>query len=58
MALFLDQAQVNELLDMPSCIEALDAAFKDKAEGLASNQGRRRIPVAGKRFIVMAGTMS
>ena len=30
MALFLDEAQVNELLDMPSCIEALDAAFKDE----------------------------
>ena len=58
MVLFLDEAQVTDLLDMPSCIDALDAAFRDKAEGLASNQGRRRIPVAGRRFIVMAGTMT
>lgn len=58
MALYLDEAQVTQLLDMPSCIQAVEDAFRDKAEGLASNQPRRRIPVAGKRFIVMAGTMS
>lgn len=58
MALFLDEAQVTELLDMPSCIAAVEEAFRDKAEGLAANQPRRRIPVDGRRFIVMAGTMS
>ena len=58
MTLFLDEAQVTELLDMPSCIRAVEDAFKDKAEGLASNQPRRRIPIAGKRFIFMGATMS
>lgn len=58
MTLFLDEAQVTELLDMPSCIQALDEAFRDKAEGLASNHPRRRIPAQKGRFIVMAATMS
>jgi ornithine cyclodeaminase/alanine dehydrogenase-like protein (mu-crystallin family) len=58
MAIFLDEAQVTELLDMASCIGLLEEAFKDKAEGEASNLPRRRLPFRGGRFMIMASTMS
>ena len=58
MAIFIDEAQVTELLDMASCIDVLERAFKDKAEGEASNLPRRRLPFRGARFMIMASTMS
>lgn len=58
MAIFLDDSQVTELLDMESCIDALDQAFREKAEGAASNLPRRRLPFNGKRFMIMASSMS
>ena len=58
MAIFIDEAQVTELLDMASCIGVLEQAFKDKAEGEASNLPRRRLPFRGARFMIMASTMS
>lgn len=58
MAIFLDEAQVTELLDMASCIDLLEEAFRDKAEGEASNLPRRRLPFRGARFMIMASTMS
>ena len=58
MAIFLDDTQVSELLDMESCIRALDQAFKEKAEGAASNLPRRRLPFDGRRFMIMASSMS
>ncbi len=44
MAIFLDENQVHELLDMESCLTALEAAFREKAYGDAANQPRRRLP--------------
>jgi len=58
MAIFLDEAQVTELLDMQSCIRVLEEAFKDKAEGEASVLPRRRLPFRGARFMIMASTLS
>lgn len=58
MAIFLDDAQVTELLDMESCIRALDQAFKEKAEGAASNVPRRRLPFGERQFMIMASSMS
>jgi len=57
VAIFLDEAQVAELLDMESCISALDEAFRDKADGAAANQPRRRLPFQGRRFHLMAASM-
>ena len=57
MAIFLDELQVAELLDMESCIAALEEAFRDKAEGAAANQPRRRLPFQGRRFHLMAASM-
>jgi len=58
MAIFLDEAQVTELLDMDSCIRVLEEAFRDKAEGEAAVLPRRRLPFRGARFMIMASTMS
>ncbi len=58
MAIFLDEAQVRELLDMPSCLRALEEAFREKADGEGSNLPRRRLPLQGRRFMMMAGGLS
>jgi alanine dehydrogenase len=58
MAIFLDEAQVTELLDMESCIRVLEEAFRDKADGEASVLPRRRLPFRGARFMIMASTLS
>lgn len=57
MAIFLDDAQVAELLDMESCIQALDQAFRERAEGAASNLPRRRLPFSERQFMIMAASM-
>ncbi|MPZ14401.1 MAG: ornithine cyclodeaminase family protein [Chloroflexi bacterium] len=57
MAIFLDESQVTELLDMESCIAALDDAFRDKGEGSATILPRRRLPFQGRRFHIMAASM-
>jgi len=57
VAIFLDEPQVAELLDMDSCIAALDEAFREKAVGSAANLPRRRLPFQGRRFHLMAGTL-
>src|SRR5213076_1710967 len=56
-AIFLDEAQVGDLLDMESCIDALDEAFREKGLGEAAIQPRRRLPFQGRRFHLMAATM-
>ena len=58
MAIFLDDAQVTGLLDMASCLRALEEAFREKAEGEGANLPRRRLPLRGKRFMIMAGSLS
>src|SRR5947208_1373194 len=58
MAIFLDEPHVGELLDMESCITALEEAFREKAEGAAAIQPRRRLPFQGRRFHLMAASMT
>src|SRR5207237_6703622 len=58
MAIFLDEQQVRELLDMDSCIAALEEAFQNKAAGDATIQPRRRLPFQGRRFHLMAASMT
>jgi ornithine cyclodeaminase/alanine dehydrogenase len=58
MAIFLDEQQIGELLDMDSCITALEEAFRDKAAGDATIQPRRRLPFQGRRFHLMAASMT
>jgi alanine dehydrogenase len=57
MAIFLDEQHVGELLDVESCIAALDEAFRDKAVGDATILPRRRLPFQGRRFHLMAASM-
>jgi alanine dehydrogenase len=57
VAIFLNEKQVGELLDMESCIAALEAAFREKALGTAANQPRRRIPFQGRRFHMMFASL-
>ena len=58
MAIFLDETQVGDLLDMPSCIGVLEDAFREKADGFAAIQPRRRLPFQGRRFHLMAASMT
>jgi ornithine cyclodeaminase/alanine dehydrogenase len=58
MAIFLDDAQVDQLLDMESCLRVVEEAFREKADGQASNLPRRRLPFQGRRFMIMTGAMS
>ena len=56
-AIYLDDEQVASLLDMPSCIAALEEAFREEAAGRAAIQPRRRLPFQGRRFHLMAASM-
>lgn len=57
MAIYLNEEHVSELLDMHSCISALEAAFTEKAVGTAANLPRRRLPFQGRRFHLMAASL-
>jgi alanine dehydrogenase len=57
VAIFLDEQQVGALLDMESCIDAVEDGFRDKAVGDAAIQPRRRLPFQGRRFHLMAASM-
>jgi len=56
-AIFLDEPEVGELLDMESCIAALEEAFREKGLGEAAIQPRRRLPFQGRRFHLMSASM-
>ncbi|HXH27856.1 MAG TPA: ornithine cyclodeaminase family protein, partial [Candidatus Polarisedimenticolia bacterium] len=47
MVLYLTEEDVGRLLSMPDCIEALQASFRDLAEGRASCRPRARASVRG-----------
>jgi ornithine cyclodeaminase/alanine dehydrogenase-like protein (mu-crystallin family) len=57
-AIYLDEETVQDLLDMDSCLATLEEAFREEALGGASNLPRRRMPFGGRRFQLMAGSMS
>lgn len=46
-ALYLTEADVEWLLDIPTAIESVDAAFRAWADGRADNQPRRRVTAPG-----------
>ncbi len=43
---------------MDSCLAALEEAFREEALGGAANLPRRRLPFQGRRFQIMAGSMT
>jgi alanine dehydrogenase len=45
MALFLTEDEVEQLLDMPAAIEAVEGAFAELGAGRATNRPRRRVAV-------------
>ena len=53
MTLILTEREVEDLLDMPSTLEAVEAVLRDRAEGRATNRARRRValPRSGLNFM-------
>ncbi len=53
MTLILTEAEVDDLLDMPSTLEAVESVLRDRAEGRATNRARRRValPKSGLNFM-------
>lgn len=57
MAIFINDHEVDQLLDMPSCLAALEEAFRQRAQGEAMNLPRRRIPFAGRQLHLMPASL-
>ncbi len=53
MTLLLTENEVEELLDMPSALEAVEAVLHQHAEGRATNHARRRVSLPGSGLNVM-----
>ncbi len=53
MALYLTEHDVGRLLTMQACIEAVESAFRDWAEGHATNRPRSRAAVEGAMLHVL-----
>ena len=53
MTLILTEREVEELLDMPSTLDAVEAVLRDQAEGRATNRARRRValPKSGLNYM-------
>ena len=53
MTLILSEREVEELLDMPSTLDAVEAVLRDQAEGRATNRARRRValPKSGLNYM-------
>lgn len=53
MTLILTEREVEELLDMPSTLDAVEAVLRDQAEGRATNRARRRValPRSGLNYM-------
>ncbi len=53
MTLILTEVEVDDLLDMPSTLEAVESVLRDRAEGRATNRARRRVtlPKSGLNFM-------
>jgi len=53
LTLILTEREVEELLDMPSTLDAVEAVLRDQAEGRATNRARRRIalPKSGLNYM-------
>ncbi len=53
MTLLLTETDVEELLDMPSALDAVESVLGQHAEGKASNHARRRVSLPGSGLNVM-----
>jgi alanine dehydrogenase len=53
VTLILTEAEVDDLLDMPSTLQAVESVLRDRAEGRATNRARRRValPKSGLNFM-------
>jgi alanine dehydrogenase len=53
LTLILTEREVEELLDMPSALDAVEAVLRDQAEGSATNRARRRValPKSGLNYM-------
>ena len=53
MTLILTEREVEDLLDMPSMLDAVEAVLRDQAEGRATNRARRRValPRSGLNYM-------
>jgi ornithine cyclodeaminase/alanine dehydrogenase-like protein (mu-crystallin family) len=58
MAIYLTEADVERLLDMPTAIEAVEEGFRLLGEGTAQNQPRRRVSAGESILHFMAGGSS
>src|SRR5213594_4509940 len=54
MALYLTEDEVGRLLSMQACVEAVEAAFQQWAEGRADNRPRARAAVRGAMLHALA----
>lgn len=54
MPLYLTEEEVRDLLTMEVALERLEAVFKDKARGRATNQPRSRIPTGRGMYNLMS----
>jgi alanine dehydrogenase len=53
LTLILTEREVEDLLDMPSMLDAVEAVLRDQAEGRATNRARRRValPRSGLNYM-------
>ena len=53
MTLLLTETEVEDLLDMPSTLDAVERVLRDQAEGKATNRARRRValPTGGLNYM-------
>src|SRR5437867_4938723 len=54
MSLLLSEADVTELLDIETAIEAVEEVLRDQAEGQATNRPRYRVAMPTSQLHVMA----
>ncbi|MEW6637627.1 MAG: ornithine cyclodeaminase family protein, partial [Actinomycetota bacterium] len=54
MTLLLTEREIEELLDMPSVLEAVESALRRQAEGRATNRARRRVALPKSGLNLMA----
>jgi ornithine cyclodeaminase/alanine dehydrogenase-like protein (mu-crystallin family) len=53
LTLLLTEAHVEELLDMPAALDAVEGVLRQHAEGLATNRARRRVALPKSGLNVM-----
>ena len=56
MTIYLTEADVKQLLDMETTIDALDEVFKARARGEAFNSPRSRLPIGRGSYNFMAAS--